>query len=372
MMHKKIGIMSMQRIFNYGSFLQAYSLKKTIESLDNEVCFVDYHPGNPLINDPSSGRFRKYEKAMEALRLRTSLKNKLKFIRYKKNYAQQVFPLLGIDDQTEYETNNLDTLVIGSDEVFNCVQSNPNVGYSLDLFGKSNEAKRLISYAASFGNTTMEKLKQYGVYDEIKKQLNQFDALSVRDINSREIVSELTGKVPEVNIDPVLVFFDKERLGELSKEVKDYPKDSYLIVYGYTGRFSVEESKLIQSFAHSRGLKIICLGGVQHYCDDFVNADPFEVLGLFKNAKYVITDTFHGTIMSIINERPFVTMVRSKGYGNSQKLEDLLSRLNLKNRQIQSFEELNDYFSRNINYKETYELLTSYRKSTMGYLKKEL
>ena len=65
-------------------------------------------------------------------------------------------PLLGITDEMNYNPT-LDCLVIGSDEVFNCIQKNSNVGYSTELFGKDNRADRLITYAASFGNTTLEK-----------------------------------------------------------------------------------------------------------------------------------------------------------------------------------------------------------------------
>lgn len=371
-MRKKVGIMTMQRIFNYGSFLQAYALKKIIEDFDYRVQFVDYHPGKTLVTDTNNGTFRKLKKAVEALKLKTSLKNKFKFICYKKDYAQQIFPLLGIDNRMNYNTTDLDDLVIGSDEVFNCVQSNPNVGYSVDLFGKNNRAKKLISYAASFGNTTIEKLDKYGVLNEVKENLAKFDSLSVRDTNSEKIVASLTGKTPNVNVDPVLAYFDKIRLNNVLKEVRGYSKDSYLIVYGYTGRFSIEEAKLIRKFAHNKGLKIVCLGGIQHYCDDFVNADPFEVLGLFRNAKYIITDTFHGTIMSIINERPFVTVIRNKGYGNSQKLGDLLVRLNLEDRQIYDFAKVDRYFAKTINYGATSELLDKYRKETVKYLEEAL
>ena len=72
----------------------------------------------------------------------------------------------------------LDCLVIGSDEVFNCIQKNSNVGYSLELFGKDNHAKRLLTYAASFGNTTLEKLKKYKKTEEVGALLKKFDAIS--------------------------------------------------------------------------------------------------------------------------------------------------------------------------------------------------
>ena len=87
-------------------------------------------------------------------------------------------PLLGIADEMNYNPT-VDCLVIGSDEVFNCIQKNSNVGYSPELFGKNNHAKKLITYAASFGNTTLEKLEKYKKANQ-KKYSKQF-----RDINTQ-------------------------------------------------------------------------------------------------------------------------------------------------------------------------------------------
>ena len=151
---KKVGIMSMQRIANYGSFLQAYALKQLIEELGHKVEFVDYHVGAPVIaeNADSKNKFvRKLEKGLETFQYHAPFSHKLSFIRYKQSFAKKYMPLLGITDEMNYNPT-LDCLVIGSDEVFNCIQKNSNVGYSTELFGKDNHADRLITYAASFGN----------------------------------------------------------------------------------------------------------------------------------------------------------------------------------------------------------------------------
>ena len=94
--------------------------------------------------------------------------------------------------------------MIGSDEVVNCIQDNSNVGFAPELFGAGHQANRLISYAASFGNTTLESLKKYQVADQVAQRLRAVDALSVRDENSRKIVQELIGKDPVCHLDPVL------------------------------------------------------------------------------------------------------------------------------------------------------------------------
>lgn len=360
----------MQRIFNYGSFLQAYSLKQMIESLNYDVRFVDYHPGNTIIATNTNGLNRKITKAIEAIKLQAPLIEKIKFIRYKKNYAKNYFPLLDIGEEKNYTTNDLHTLVIGSDEVFNCIQSNSNVGFSPDLFGKNSQAKRLVSYAASFGNTTLSKINKYGLNSKIKKWLKNFDAISVRDNNSACIVKELVGRDPQINLDPVLIYFNKENLNSHLKDIK--VKSKYLILYGYSGRFTPSECKSIRKFADKKNLKILCIGGIQHCCDKFIDCDPFKVLGYFKNAEFIITDTFHGTIMSIINNKKFAVLVRSSGYGNSQKLNDLLRRLELEKQKVFNLESLNDCFITDINYSLVNRKLAQERANAFEFLNKNL
>lgn len=328
-----VGIMSMQRIRNYGSFLQAYGLRRILESLGCEVRFVDYRPGPCLLDPERPSRLpRPAAKLAEVLEGPGPLPAKLAYANYKRRYDARTWPLLGLPTEPEYATDDLDLLVIGSDEVFNCVQANPNVGFSPDLFGASSEAGRTITYAASCGNTTAGKLREHGVADEVAGWLRDFDAVSVRDENTASVVRELAGTDPVRNLDPVLAwdFFGEE-------DVPESPVDGrYLIAYAYSGRLTREECAALRSYADARGLKVVNVGGIQGCCDEFLDLGPFEVLAAFRGAECVLTDTFHGTILSVIAERPFATIVRTKGYGNAEKLTDLLSRLGLESRAASS------------------------------------
>lgn len=323
-----VGIRSMHRIRNYGSFLQAYGLKRTLESLGCDVRFVDYRPGQFLAASKVPRLPRPAAKLVEALAGPGPMLPKLSYANYKRKYDHRVWPLLGLSDEYDYTTNGLDMLIIGSDEVFNCVQSNPNVGYSSDLFGADSEANRLITYAASCGNTTVEKLRAYGVSDEVAGWLRRFDALSARDENTATVVSELAGRDSTRNFDPALVwdFFAEEELPEVSVGGR------YVIVYAYSGRLTGAECDALRDYAKDRGLRVVNIGGVQGCCDIFLDLSPFEVLSVFKKAECVLTDTFHGAILSTIAERPFAVITRTKGYGNAEKLNDLLVRLGLKGR----------------------------------------
>lgn len=367
----KIGILSMQRIINYGSFLQAYGLKMLLEDLGHTVEFVDYHVEEPLIKgNEKKKKSSKIVKALEALKYDAPFKHRIQYILHKKQFANKYFPILGIKSEMNY-TPELDVLVIGSDEVFNCIQKNVNVGYSLELFGKNNRANRLISYAGSFGNTTIEKLTKYNKNKEIGSLLNKFDAISVRDTNSGSIVKKLIGKEPEYNLDPVLAY---DYMNKCNMVPNLKIKEKYLILYAYAGRISIKEAKWIRNYANRNNLKIYSIGGAQMYADKFINCSPFEVLAYFKNAEAVITDTFHGSIFSIITHRPFATIVRKsegENYGNEEKLTDLLNRINLTSQISTDINSIEMILNNHIDYNLVENILKRERVHTQEYLKKQ-
>ncbi len=371
---KKVGIMSMQRIANYGSFLQAYALKQLIEELDCKVEFVDYHVGVPVIaeNADSKNKFvRKLEKGLETFRYQAPFSHKLAFIQYKQSFGKKYMPVLGITDTMNYNPD-LDCLVIGSDEVFNCIQKNSNVGYSPELFGKDHNAKRLITYAASFGNTTLEKLDKFKKTDEIGTLLKRFDALSVRDANSGAIVERLTGKSPVYHLDPVLTY---DYMNCCDKIPQIESKEKYLILYAYAGRISNREADWIAAYAKKKKLKVYAIGGIQKCADRFVDCSPFEVLAYFKNAEEVITDTFHGSIFSVITHRPFTALIRKSvgnSYGNEEKLGDLLNRLGLSARMTTKIEAAESINMHPIDYVGVDGILQKQRTIAKAYLRENI
>ena len=371
---KKVGIMSMQRIANYGSFLQAYALKQLIEELNCKVEFVDYHVGKPVITEDVDSKnkvVRKIKKGLETFKYKAPFSHKISFIRYKQSFAKKYMPLLEITDEMNFNPI-LDCLVIGSDEVFNCIQKNSNVGYSLELFGKDNHSKKLITYAASFGNTTIEKLERYQKIDEIGELLNNFNAISVRDKNSGAIVEQLTGKTPVYNLDPVLIY---DYMNCCKRIPQINIKEKYLILYAYAGRISDKEADWIENYAKKKNLKVYAIGGIQKCADRFIDCSPFEVLAYFKNAEEIITDTFHGSIFSVITHRPFTTLIRKSvgnSYGNEEKLRDLLERLNLSDRMTTNVEDTEKISKEVIDYHNTDILIEVNREEAKRYLKNNI
>lgn len=368
----KVGIMSMQRIKNYGSFLQAYALKKMIEELGHEVVFVDYHIGQPLVcNFSSNNSNSNFKRVIKVLQGKVNLKQKIQFLKHKKSFNKKNNRYLQINDIYNYNPK-LDTLIIGSDEVFNCLQSNPNVGYSLELFGKDNNANRVITYAASFGNTTLDRLKDFTKDKEIADYLNRLDAISIRDVNSENIIHKLVNKRTYMHLDPVLIYdFNKDQ----NFNIKLNMKKKYLIIYAYNNRITDKEALVIRKYADKNKWQVYSIGGIQKYADKFINCTPFEVLNYFKNAEMIITDTFHGTIFSIMAHKPFGTIIRKSndtGYGNEEKLIDLLKKFSLNDRVINDLQNIDDIVNKPIHYNDIDIIIKEERQKTYEYLIKNI
>lgn len=373
---RTVGIRSMQRIYNYGSSLQAYSLRRLVESIDQtaDVTFLDFTPGPVLVGGSEPSRFdrtsagRIAQKVVEYGRGGGRTIDKLRFFEHKRTYGRRYFPALGIAP-TRSTGGAVDVEIIGSDEVFNCVQSNLNVGYSRDLFGRASGPAHLISYAASFGNTTLAKLRASGVAETVAEDLARFASLSVRDSNSADIVSELLGTRPQVHVDPVLAH-DLMAHESAIPTARLYERP-YLIVYGYSGRLSASENSALQAYARRRGARILTFGGVQACGDEFIEASPFELLAYFRDAEAVITDTFHGTIFSLITGTPFATIVRKSvgtGYGNEEKLTYLLDLVGAMDRRVHSPATLTDSLDRPLDLAAVNRVLTAERARTRDYL----
>ena len=143
-----------------------------------------------------------------------------------------------------------------------------------------------------------------------------------------------------------------------------------MILYGYAGRFSKEECRKIRAYADSKGLKIFCIGGVQDACDKFIDCNPFQVIAYFQHADCVVTDTFHGTILSVITYRQFASVVRKTGYGNAEKMTDLLGRLELSDRVVDDLDKVGDKVEEPIDYEKVDEVIRVERKKSYEYLEK--
>lgn len=369
----KICILSMQMVRNIGSCLQAYALSKIVKELGHDVYFIDIEKreeDNILLNknrnsftyetNDSNSVFDKIKKIdnqfIQRIRAKIIWEKQGRILDdFRKN-------VLGISSESNSDT--YDICIIGSDEVFNCL-STGEWGFTSQLFGDVKQAKKVITYAASCGATNIYQVP-LNVQSRIKQAFERVSYFSVRDNNTKNFVEKLTNKNVITNLDPVLV-------GDFSNETRDLPRiinDDYCIVYSYFNRFnSKEEIEGIKMFCNEKNLKIVGVGAPQLWIKNNLALNPFETIKLFKNARFVITDTFHGTILAAKYCGNFATLQRDS---NSFKLNDLLERLDIKNHEITNITDIEVAY-RQKNTKDSVANILQYeRKRTSLYLRKAL
>lgn len=339
----KVCILSMQRVDNIGSLLQAYALKMIVDKQGNETEFIDI-----CKNDEDYKLLGNYKTDYHSEREEAGFIGKLKKIdkyalnrlknKQKSNWQRKVFDAFR-KKQLKIENKSIryDVCIIGSDEVFNCLNSG-DWGFTSQLFGNVSGANKVITYAASCGSTKYENLPNE-VSEKIRQAFDNVAAFSVRDKNTHEFVGKLTDKYVIESIDPVLLYdFEPEM------EQVDLPNlpEHFCIVYSYYNRLHKnEEVKAIKSFCKENQLTPITIGAPQFWIKDHIVCDPFQCLKIFANADFVITDTFHGTIFASKYAKKFAILVRAS---NKNKLLDLINKIDIKVHLMENIAELGEKY----------------------------
>ena len=365
-MGKVVGILSMQRVLNYGSFLQAYALKQLLlQNGADDVYFIDIEKGRSLAGfEQENSLLKKLFRAIVLL-VQGQLPAKIRDMKFMVKLAKSLksqWPELSLD---EINPNHFDVVFIGSDEVFNCCQKT-TWGYTSQLYGHIPQADRIVSYAGSFGHTTFGLLKKLQVDGEIGQTMKEnLSAISVRDQNSYDIVEHLTGIKSEIHLDPVLIYGYKDEIEARCMETCS----PYMVIYSYQGRIgNKSEIKEIVTYARLKKLRLVSVFCRYDWCDEAVlPSTPFDVLAWFKGAECIVTDTFHGTIFSVITHRPFCSLIRSS---NRQKLDFLLDQLGLCERKVLAGNQsmICSVLERPVDYIRVEQTLRSERERAMDYL----
>lgn len=356
----KISILSMQRVVNYGSVLQAWSLRQMVQRITGrEVGFLDIQD-QPSIPVETNTADKDYvvpadyppgilQKAKRKLitKLSACTKRKIRHFMDKE---------LGLNRPDDGEI--CDCVIVGSDEVFNHAK-----GVRLQLHGQIPQTKKAFTYAASCGNGRGEDLPPAD-RERVAQALNNFSEISVRDRATEEYVKTLSGKDVQRHLDPVLV-------GGLAERThKKVGIKKYLLVYAYGQRIRTrEEISAIRSFAKKHGLRTVAVGGSQFWCDLYLPADPMRMLDYFYYADYVVTDTFHGAVFSVINRKQFAVLPRNS---NAQKVTGLLEDLKLHERMAEELQMLEKILEKPVDYGAVDRILQVEKDRSYDYLKKQL
>lgn len=287
-----IGVLTFHRCVNYGSYWQARSLLEGLQARGHDVVLLDY-------DCPETDRIE-WRCAMQPLLPRRSSREDIRHYGRKARAFHEAVADLPVSERFPLEEPEAmpphDLVVIGSDEVWNL--THPWFGGYELFWGGGVPATRVVSYAASFGNYDAEA----GIEARWSQRLGAFDAISVRDENSRRLVSTALNCEPALVLDPVLQF-PIARPTEVQA-----PAEPFVALYGHT--FSDGFAQAARRWADTRGLKLVSIGYRNDWADEqWLDADPFEFATFIAQAEAVVTNFFHGCVFALLNEKPFACAV---------------------------------------------------------------
>lgn len=346
----KVAIVTLVGDFNYGNRLQNYALQEVLTSLGADVVTID----NP------SQSFMQWAK--EHLVERAGGKKRLKSIgdirREKniRNFTKRYVGMVGAD----FSSDDFDYFVVGSDQVWNpSFWGKDTECYSVKRYLlKAVESSKRIAYAASFG---IEELPPLWT-PVFKEELSKFHAISVREASGTEIIEKTCGKPAEIVLDPTLLL-SKEKWSQMAVNVQE---DAYVLSF-FLGKVTKQRKEYIEKISHEQGCRIIDMNDKKNH---YYYCNPEILLGLIKNAKLVVTDSFHATVFSIVFHTPFLSMTREQSNycKMSSRLLTLLGMVNMTDRFNNM--SLDDPF--NCKFDNADSLIEEKRKTSLLFLKNAL
>lgn len=373
----RIGIITQPLQNNYGGLLQNYALQQVLKKLGHEVITLDQTdaPISRLKTIVSfikafflmllgKGGGRKYDFELD--------ENKKVYIGkhtqyFTDKYITHTRPMYKTEEFREFCINNkIDALIVGSDQVWRPLY-NSNIYRSFFDFAEGIDIKRY-AYAASFGvdfwELTEEQTKR------CKQLIELFDAISVREESGVSLCDTYFGRKAEHVLDPTMLL-DKEDYEELVNNENEPMSSGDLFTYILDE--SEEKTNVIERVTTSLDLvpfTVMPKSRVNRktikHIDDCVYPPVTRWLRAFMDAKFVICDSFHGTVFSIIFNKPFL-VIHNKKRGIS-RFTSLLRLYGLENRLITGFENELSVIDERIDWDSINSILTYLKGKSYLYL----
>lgn len=338
---------------NYGAVLQAYALKQKLCNMGVDAHVIKYTP----TNSQKSYKVFRYpwrfagtiENLKAALHYGDHKKSSEKFYDFRETYYDFIGDYCN-DQEIENDPPQCDIYIAGSDQVWNPHNSFDRAYYC--MFAKKYPNSKLASYAASIG---LSKIPDKYI-EEFHSRIKRFDYISVREKQAINILDQM-GINAKIAPDPTLLLSKQEWQSISIKPIEE----PYILCYFVSFPRGIE--KVVDQVKRKFGYKVInlMLSEDSSKIGDIKirNAGPREFLGLFENASFVITSSFHGTVFSLINRKPFVvTLYKS----TSSRVTHLLETYNLTDRIITpDCNSISSYCNTDIYPNEFEEMITNTR-----------
>lgn len=330
----KICILTQPLDKNYGGLLQAYALQRVLREMGHEVTTLRFKP----LYAHTSSRAELYWKTFR--RFLSRLKGNKNVVYFNPDaewhYNRRCNPSMEhfINDKLDVLEADIpldsrklppfDAYIVGSDQVWRPVFSPRLTDFYLDFLG--DRPARRIAYAASFGVDTWEASEK--LTERIRPLARHFDRISVREASAIDLCREHLGVEAVLVPDPTLLLTREDYLAYIadSQDVQ-VPAKPYLATYFID--YDDHKTALISDFARKHGLSIVDVGQF----DWASGIDPLaHWLAGLANAEYVITDSFHGTALSLLFRKDFITF--DNGWRGSSRFHTLLDAFGLQDRLI--------------------------------------
>lgn len=309
---REVGVLTFHRCINYGSYWQARCLVEGLRGMGHRAVLLD-HRSRRI-------EFAEWRCALQPVRPgATSPADRRMYARKTRRFfdafaglpLSRPFALERAQDMAHF-----DAVVVGSDEVWNF--AHPWYGHSPIFFGEQVRADRLVAYAASFGNHPADN----GLPPAWAMKLRRFDAVSVRDDNSRSLVASGLGASPALVLDPCLQFASTVLPRPGSDDDGSFASRC-IALYGHN--FSGWFAERVRTHARRRGLRIVSIGYRNDWADvQWLTAGPEDFARFMADADAVATNFFHGCVFSLHHGKPFVC--EHSPY-RAIKIDDLLGML---------------------------------------------
>ncbi len=358
----RIGLFSPHFAFNYGAVLQAFALKTFLIEHGYDAVILNRRPEYHCAIPSLSGRIAR---KIEVLAKSNS------FGKFEREYLQpQTELIVHQKDWSKFENFNLDAVIVGSDQIWRDDYCFTSFGYNLFLDFITDRSIKKISYAPSLGKDSWNADPE--VEAKVKMLINDFSSISVREKSSVDILKQKFGVDAELVLDPTMLltkddyrkhFKIKKRLDNyIATYILDY-NDELNMVLSHIGKdLDLKIHKILIRAPKSKISKLL---------DRFRTMKPVRKwVSDIANAKYVITNSFHGMVFSIIFRKQFVVIMNKER--GAARFKSLLSMFGLENRLLNNYNDSLSLFSETIDYSAIEPTIDLWRNKSIDFLVKSL
>ncbi len=373
MKKKKVGIITFHNSYNCGSMLQAFALQNVLNK---------YKVDNEIIDFSNEGQHEVYSVYSKNNNLKNIIKNILMLFYGKKvaknfesyeEFKKRNFKLSQnkYNKSDELSDKEYSMVVSGSDQVWNITIEDGDDAYFLPWVKNAYK----VAYAPSFGAKNI--LEYADKPDKYRKLISDFDSISIREENGKKWIKELCNKDVPVLLDPTLLL-EKSDYEKIATKMDKLPKE---YIFYYSPGYKKNINNLVKKISKKYNLPVIAFNAKNFYIKGMNLSSNFKVpeiedpsvyLSLIKNAKIVVTTSFHGAIFSTIFKKNFWVIKNGGMFGSDDRVLTLVKALDLEDRLIPiEYDETFNYLKEK-DYSTYDEKLPKLQKKSQEYIEKNI